>query len=97
MYEKNPDNEKDSHKKNTTAEEIFFQKAGGLHGLFFGSYAKGQAFYDSDVDIAVYFKLKTRRLEWEETGEWPEETEIWADTEKILGKNVDILVLNKAP
>lgn len=65
--------------------------------FLFGSYAKGQAFFDSDVDIAVYFKPKTRRLEWEETGEWPEETEVWADTEKILEKNVDILVLNKVP
>lgn len=65
--------------------------------FLFGSYSKGQAFFDSDVDIAVYFKPKERRLEWEETGEWPEETQIWADTEKILGKNVDILVLNKAP
>ncbi|MCC7212310.1 MAG: DUF86 domain-containing protein [Candidatus Brocadia sp.] len=65
--------------------------------FLFGSYAKGQAFFDSDVDIAVYFQPRERRLEWEETGEWPEEMKIWADTEKILGKNVDILVLNKAP
>lgn len=65
--------------------------------FLFGSYTKGQALFDSDVDIAVYFKPKERRLEWEEVGEWSEVIKIWADTEKILGKNVDVLVLNKAP
>lgn len=49
------------------------------------------------VDIAVYFKPEERRLEWEEKKEFPGVTEIWAETEKILGENVDILVLNKAP
>lgn len=65
--------------------------------FLFGSYVKGQAIFDSDVDIAVYFKPKERRLEWEEVSEYPEESKIWTDTEKILGKNVDVLVLNKAP
>lgn len=78
-------------------KEYFSGKPEVSMAFLFGSYAKGQAFFDSDVDIAVYFKPKARRLEWEETGEWPEEIKIWADTETILGKNVDILVLNKAP
>ena len=64
--------------------------------FLFGSYVKGQAFSDSDVDIAVYFKPKGKRLEWEEEREWEEESKIWADAEKILGKDVDVLVLNKA-
>ena len=34
--------------------------------FLFGSQVKGQALFDSDVDIAVYFKLEERRLEWEE-------------------------------
>jgi len=65
--------------------------------FLFGSRVKGQVLFDSDVDIAVYFKPGDRRLEWEERGSYPGVTEIWAETEKILGENVDILVLNKAP
>ncbi len=37
--------------------------------FLFSSYAKGQAFYDIDVDIAVCFKSETNRLEWEEAVE----------------------------
>ncbi len=78
-------------------KEYFSGRPEVVMAFLFGSYAKGQALFDSDVDIAVYFKPKGRRLEWEEAGEWPEEIKIWSDTEKILGKNVDVLVLNKAP
>ncbi len=65
--------------------------------FLFGSHAKGQALFDSDVDIAVYFKPEERRLEWEEKKEYPGVTEIWTEAEKILGENVDVLILNKAP
>jgi predicted nucleotidyltransferase len=65
--------------------------------FLFGFHAKGQVLFDSDVDIAVYFKPEERRLEWEEKKEYAGVTEIWAETEKILGENVDIMVLNKAP
>lgn len=78
-------------------KKYFSENPGVSMAFLFGSYVKGQAIFDSDVDIAVYFKPKERRLEWEEVSEYPEESKIWADTEKILGKNVDVLVLNKAP
>ncbi|MBF8277415.1 MAG: Polbeta protein [Candidatus Brocadiaceae bacterium] len=34
--------------------------------FLFGSYAKATAHRESDVDIAVYFRPKTKYLEWEE-------------------------------
>jgi len=41
----------------------------------FGSVVKETATPDSDIDIAVYFKLGSRRLEWEEEKIWPERLE----------------------
>ncbi|MBI2470624.1 MAG: nucleotidyltransferase domain-containing protein [Planctomycetes bacterium] len=78
-------------------KKYFFENPEVSMAFLFGSQAKGQALYDSDVDIAVYFKPEERSLEWEERREYPGVTEVWAETEKILGENVDILVLNKAP
>ena len=86
-----------SKSKLKSLEKYFLENPKVSMAFLFGSQVKGQALFDSDVDIAVYFKLQERRLEWEEIGEYPGVTEIWTETEKILGENVDILVLNKAP
>jgi predicted nucleotidyltransferase len=50
-------------KKIRQLKEYFPRKPEVSMAFLFGSYVKGRAFYDSDVDIAVYFKPKTRRLE----------------------------------
>lgn len=86
-----------SKSKLKSLKKYFLENPKVSMAFLFGSQVKGQALFDSDVDIAVYFKPEQRRLEWEERGEYPGVTEIWAETEKILGENVDILVLNKAP
>jgi len=44
------------------------------------------------------FKPEINNVEWEETKDYPEEDQVWADCAEILGTdNVDILVLNRAP
>lgn len=64
----------------------------------FGSAAKGTATTESDVDIAVYFTPKEKALEWEDTeAHFPEEDAIWSDVERIIGRRVDLVVLNRAP
>lgn len=63
--------------------------------FLFGSFAKGQALYDSDVDIAVYFWPKSRIIEWEEEIFYPEEDKIWRETENILQRDIDLIVLNR--
>lgn len=63
----------------------------------FGSYAKNRQISESDVDIAVYFKPAGREIEWEEQKEYPGENKLWVETERILGVDTDLVVLNRAP
>ena len=75
----------------------YFEKREDVVMAFvFGSIVKENTMPDSDIDIAVYFKLGGKRLEWEEEKFWPEEEKIWSDIEKILDANTDLLVLNRA-
>lgn len=65
--------------------------------FLFGSYAKSMPHSESDMDIAVYFRTKGDCLEWEEFDiEYEGEDEIWLDLEKLLKRNVDLIVLNRA-
>ena len=58
-----------------------------LMAFVFGSQAKGQSRATSDWDIAVYLTEESR----------DREQEIWAAVEKIVGAEVDLVVLNRAP
>lgn len=65
--------------------------------FLFGSWAKGQRGIESDVDIAIYFQPKGNTLEWEETDlQYDSENQIWSDVERIVGGEVDLLILNRA-
>lgn len=64
--------------------------------FLFGSQASGWATSLSDVDIAVYFYPKRRRpIEYEEPVYYEKEDEIWGDLERLLKKEVELLVLNR--
>ena len=66
--------------------------------FLYGSQAKGNATKLSDVDIAVYFYPEKRRpIEYEEEVFYKSESEIWAGLERILNKEVELLVLNRVP
>lgn len=68
-----------------------------LMAFLFGSWAINKGCKESDVDIAIYFKPKTNRLEWEDFDvRYGEEGAIWLEIERILGKEVDLLILNRA-
>ena len=62
----------------------------------FGSVVKNQSHTESDVDIGVYFTPATGRLEYESENHYPGESEIWSDLERIVGRHVDMVVLNRA-
>lgn len=65
--------------------------------FLFGSWAKGQEGIESDVDIGIYFKPRGRDLEWEKTDlQYDSEKHIWLDVERIVEREVDLLVLNRA-
>jgi predicted nucleotidyltransferase len=64
--------------------------------LLFGSRASGRAGEDSDVDIAVYFRLSGNELELESPdSRYPSEDALWSDIERTLGERVDLVVLNR--
>lgn len=65
--------------------------------FLFGSQARGTANKLSDVDIAVYFYPKKRHhIEYEEEVFYEGEDEIWADLERILKREVELIVMNRA-
>ena len=53
--------------------------------FLFGSYAQGFEMKESDFDVAVYLKDKTR------------EEDVWFEVNSIVKKEVDLLLLNEAP
>ncbi len=52
--------------------------------FLFGSQSKSISCQESDVDLAVYLRNESN------------ETQIWLDTERILKKEVDLIILNRA-
>lgn len=64
--------------------------------FLFGSHARGTATKLSDIDIAVYFYPEKRRpIEYEEEIFYDGEHEICFEIERILKKEVELLVLNR--
>ena len=64
--------------------------------FLFGSAARGRVRREGDVDIAVYFKTE-REVEWEAFNRtYKGENRIALDLERLLKKEVDLVVLNRA-
>ncbi len=64
--------------------------------FLFGSAARGKVRREGDVDIAVYFEPE-KELEWEAFNKTYEgENRIAFDLERLLKKDVDFVVLNRA-
>jgi len=69
-------------------KEYFGSREDICFAFLFGSHVLGKTFQESDVDIAIYFK---EGYSFEPT------KKIWGELEEILGKDVDLVVLNTAP
>lgn len=81
----------------TKLKRYFEERDDVIMAFLFGSWAKGEAGIDSDMDIAVYLKPRKGTLEWEDTDAYYEsEDSIWLEIEKIVQREVDLLVLNRA-
>lgn len=69
----------------------------------FGSAAEDREGLESDVDVAVYLRDPAlppddrQPLEVEEQKTYPNERELWREIESIVNREVDLLVLNRAP
>lgn len=84
-------------KKLNELKEYIQKKPEIAMAYIFGSYAKERVMSESDIDIAVYFKPEKNRIEYEENKEYPEESNIWSDVERIVGVNTDFVVMNRCP
>ena len=77
---------------------MYFQRREDISFAYlFGSFAKNQSHTESDVDIGVYFTPVTRKLEYESENRYPGENDIWSDLDRLIGRHVDMVVLNRAP
>jgi uncharacterized protein len=77
-------------------KEYFKTRKDIAFAFLFGSQARGKATKLSDVDIAVYFYPEKRHpVEYEEEVFYEGEDKIWADLERMLKKEVELLVLNR--
>lgn len=77
--------------------KIYFSERKDIAFAFlFGSQARGKVTKLSDVDIAVYFYPERRHpIEYEETVYYENEDAIWADMERLLKGEVELLILNR--
>lgn len=77
-------------------KEYFKTRKDVSFAFLFGSQARGTATKLSDIDIAVYFYPEKRHpIEYEEEVFYKGEDNIWTDLERILKKEVELLVLNR--
>lgn len=58
-----------------------------LLAFLFGSYAKGRAISESDIDLAIWPKKGYKMANF---------NRLWSDVEKTVGKSVDLVRLDKA-
>jgi len=77
--------------------EYFEKKEEVLMAFLFGSWVKNQEGLESDLDVGVYFRPKTEILEWQSDSYYAAEKKIWIELERIADKEIDLLVLNRAP
>ena len=81
----------------TQLQDYFEERDEVLMAFLFGSLAKGLDRLGSDVDIAVYFRPDTGNLQWDEPrARYKGEEEIWSHLERMLEREVDLIVLNRA-
>jgi len=77
-------------------KDYFQDRTDIAFAFLFGSQARGQATRLSDVDIAVYFYPEKRHpIQFEEEVFYKGEDDIWAELERMLHKEVELLVLNR--
>jgi predicted nucleotidyltransferase len=77
-------------------KRYFEQRMDIAFAFLYGSQANGNATRLSDVDIGVYFYPGERHpVEFEKEIFYEAENAIWGDLQRILKKEVELLVLNR--
>lgn len=77
-------------------KKYFEGRADVTFAFLFGSAARGKIRKEGDIDIGVYFR-HGEDIEWEAFDRtYPGESKIGLDLERLLKKEVDLVVLNRA-
>jgi len=77
-------------------KEYFEKREDIAFALLFGSAARGKVRKEGDMDVAVYF-WPDKDIEWEDFDKiYKGENSIGLDLERLLKKEVDLVVLNRA-
>lgn len=76
-------------------KDYFNQREDIAFAFLFGSAAKSKVRKEGDVDIAIYF-FPEKDIEWEDFNKtYKGESKIGLDLERLLKKEVDLVVLNR--
>ena len=67
-----------------TLKEYFERREDVSMAFLFGSFFRGVEGQKSDIDVALYFKDEKDKMN------------VWCDLERLLKKEVDVIVLNNA-
>jgi uncharacterized protein len=87
---------KNSGKKIKILKQYFCKRKDVVFAFLFGSGARANMRKESDIDIAIYFQPE-QDLEWEDFSRtYKNENRIALDLERLLNKEIDLIVLNKA-
>ncbi|MEP9411514.1 MAG: nucleotidyltransferase domain-containing protein [Candidatus Brocadia sp.] len=77
-------------------KKYFEERADVAFAFLFGSSVRGRIRKEGDVDVGVYF-WPEKDIEWEAFDKvYPGEARIGLDLERLLKKEVDLIVLNRA-
>jgi predicted nucleotidyltransferase len=85
----------ETKEKIEVVKEYFLERPDVSMVFVFGSYVKGREISESDFDLAIYFKPKGKRIEWQENQFFVGENQIWQDIENIVEIDTDLVVLNR--
>ena len=78
-------------------KKYFDKKDNIAFAFLFGSFSKNKERNSSDIDIAIYFFPDGNDIDFESEKYFEEEDVIWSELEDILKKEIDLVVLNRAP
>jgi predicted nucleotidyltransferase len=79
-----------------TLERYFSKRNDIAFAFLFGSARRGKIRKEGDIDIAVYFRSE-KGVEWENFSKrYKGENRIALDLERLLKKEIDLVVLNRA-
>jgi predicted nucleotidyltransferase len=77
-------------------KDYFDEREDIVFAFLFGSAARGKVRREGDIDVAIYFRPE-KDVEWENFSKpYKGENRIALDLERLLKKEIDLVVLNRA-